>query len=392
MQTLDPLNPLMAVIALALALGISALFQMGIGAPKVQGRFVSIDGLRGYLAFFVFLHHSSIWYFYLRKGVWEVPPSNLFTHFGQSSVALFFMITGFLFFHKILEGKRKPIDWGRLYVSRFLRLTPLYLFAMVLLGVIVVVLSGGIRSEPWMTFFKNVISWILFTIPGAPDVNGVKDTAMILAGVNWSLSYEWLFYLFLPLLALTQRLVVPRRYLVLAGLGILIWVGGSYSLRHLQAFLAGVVAAYVVRDERFLRFAVTRNASWLILGAMAGALFFFSTAYQTAPMTLLFVVFVLVGGGNSFFGVLTSSVARTLGEAAYSIYLLHGISLFVVFRFVLGFEVARSLSPLVHWAVIFSLTPVLIALCFCTFLWIESPAMAQTLRLTAWLRRGRSRQ
>lgn len=31
-------------------------------------RISSIDGLRGYLAFGVFMHHSCIWYFYLRTG------------------------------------------------------------------------------------------------------------------------------------------------------------------------------------------------------------------------------------------------------------------------------------------------------------------------------------
>ncbi|MFC6337438.1 acyltransferase family protein [Pseudomonas karstica] len=65
--------------------------------PSSQGRFVTIDGLRGYLAFFVFLHHSCIWYYYLQSGVWALPPSRLFVHFGQMGVALFFMITGFLF-------------------------------------------------------------------------------------------------------------------------------------------------------------------------------------------------------------------------------------------------------------------------------------------------------
>lgn len=33
------------------------------------GRFAAIDGLRGYLAFGVFLHHSCIWFFYLLHGL-----------------------------------------------------------------------------------------------------------------------------------------------------------------------------------------------------------------------------------------------------------------------------------------------------------------------------------
>ncbi|MCC9001654.1 MAG: acyltransferase, partial [Candidatus Competibacter sp.] len=54
-------------------------------------RYPSLDGLRGYLALAVFVSHSSIWYFYLRTGTWDVPPSNVYTQLGQGSVTLFFM-------------------------------------------------------------------------------------------------------------------------------------------------------------------------------------------------------------------------------------------------------------------------------------------------------------
>src|ERR1700737_3166682 len=80
----------------------------------------SIDGLRGYLAFFVFLHHSTMWYFYLRTNNWANPPSNLYRHFGGTSVDIFFMITSFLFFSKLIEAKEGYIDWLKLYISRIL--------------------------------------------------------------------------------------------------------------------------------------------------------------------------------------------------------------------------------------------------------------------------------
>ena len=84
----------------------------------------------GVMALAVFVSHSSIWYFYLRTGTWDVPPSNVYTQLGQGSVTLFFMITGFLFWSKLLDGRQQPIDWSRLYLSRALRLGPLYLVAV----------------------------------------------------------------------------------------------------------------------------------------------------------------------------------------------------------------------------------------------------------------------
>jgi peptidoglycan/LPS O-acetylase OafA/YrhL len=67
----------------------------------VHDRYASLDGLRGYCAFFVFLHHASIWYSYLHTNSWAAPPSHFYNHLGQSGVAIFFMITGFLFFFEI---------------------------------------------------------------------------------------------------------------------------------------------------------------------------------------------------------------------------------------------------------------------------------------------------
>ena len=198
---MDIVSPLPAALAVILAVFVCAVLAQRLTPPDAQGRFVAIDGLRGYLAFCVFLHHAVIWFFYLKKDQWDVPPSNLYTHFGQSGVALFFMITGFLFFSKILDGKKNGVDWLRLYVSRFLRLTPLYAVAMIGLLTIVLVLSDYSLREPLGAVLHDVFRWMTFTMRGSPDINGVEGTSIILAGVTWSLPYEWRFYFMLPVFA-----------------------------------------------------------------------------------------------------------------------------------------------------------------------------------------------
>ncbi|UYM62238.1 acyltransferase [Pseudomonas aeruginosa] len=98
---MSPTSALPALACLAVALATCEFIRRLGSARLPASRFVTIDGLRGYLAFFVFLHHSSIWYYYLKDGLWQLPPSRLYAHFGQTSVALFFMVTGFLFAHKL---------------------------------------------------------------------------------------------------------------------------------------------------------------------------------------------------------------------------------------------------------------------------------------------------
>ena len=67
-------------------------------------RLGAIDGLRGYLALLVFIHHFEITWYWHNTGEWSSPP---YLNFGTVGVSIFFMITGYLFVHKILTNRRK---------------------------------------------------------------------------------------------------------------------------------------------------------------------------------------------------------------------------------------------------------------------------------------------
>ena len=384
---MDPLSILPAIAAVTAAIATAYLIAWLVGPPSDQGRFTSIDGLRGYLAFFVFLHHSSIWYFYLRSDQWKVPPSNLYTHFGQSSVAIFFMITGFLFFSKLIDGRRRDLDWGKLFVSRFMRLVPLYLFAMFLLFFVVGLLSHGLFNEPATHLVKCAIKWLGFTVLGSPNLNGINHTSIIVAGVTWSLPYEWLFYFSLPLLAIFVGLKPPPVYLAF-GLVCVVLMASTWhpGLHHLFSFLGGIVASILVRSHSFRQFSAKNTSSLLVLCLIATTIIIFHSAYGIIPTTLLSLAFSLIAGGNSLFGILVNPTSRTLGEMAYSIYLLHGIILFVIFNFFIGQNEAKSYSAINHWLLIVYVTPPLILSSYCTFRLIERPAIKSTNFTVSWLR------
>ena len=382
--TLDPVSSLPGVIAVALALATAFLLARRFGAPPVQGRFSSIDGLRGFLAFFVYLHHSCIWYFYLHTGRWVPPPSNLYTHFGESSVALFFMITGFLFFSKLLDERERKIDWLKLYVSRFLRLVPLYFSVMTLLFITVFALSKGTLREPLPKLIVGITRWLGFTIFGGPPLNGVNETSLIVASVTWSLPYEWVFYFLLPLMAVLIRVRPPLVYFgaSVVGLG-LIFLYPNYKY---LIFLGGVFAALLVRLECFCKIAVSKSLSVVAIACLAAAVAVFPTAYQVAPMMLIAFFFIIVAAGNSLFGLLNYVTTRTLGEYSYGIYLTHGFILFVTFNFFIGLPESRHLSVLEFWSVIAGISPVLVLVCFLAYRFIERPAMQQTGKVTMWIR------
>jgi len=378
---MDPVSPLPALSVLLVAFATSFLLVRKFGSPPVQGRFTTIDGLRGYLAVSVFLHHSCIWYFYLRTGKWQLPPSNLYTHLGQSGVALFFMITGLLFFSKLIDGRSKSIDWRKLFISRFLRLVPLYLFSMLLLFLIVAYISHGILNESIPKLMREAIRWIGLR---KPDINGLENTYIIISGVNWSLPYEWFFYFSLPLLALFVGVRAPMPYMALgiaSVVGMAMW---PLQIHNIVSFFGGIAASFLMRSKTFRRFSVSNTASIVVLFCAGITITAFPSADGFVPFLLLSVAFALIASGNSMFGVLVSPASRFLGEFAYSIYLLHGIALFIVFNFILGFPESQAITPISHWLIVIGITPFLILACFFTFRFIERPAMQSAANVSAW--------
>jgi len=386
-----PMSVVPAMVGLALALLTAWVISRRADFSSTQARFVTLDGLRGYLAYGVLLHHAAIWYGYLQTGLWDQPPSALYRSLGRGGVAMFFMITAFLFGHKLLQAPDSRFDWKRLFVGRVCRLAPLYLFAVAALFVIVAILSKGSLTEGIFRLSQHALAWILFTIPGYPDLNGIHNTYLIVAGVMWTLVYEWFFYLLLPLLALWLR---PRdrpaaRWIVVSAVGVCA-VGALLPGEkvYLLAFAIGLTAARLAGSKKFAAWAKSRAASWVVLLTLILAVWLSrwpSTTRIVLTLASLGLGFCLVASGCAFFGVLTWRVSRALGEWAYGIYLLQGLVLFTVFHFVLG---GRPLRADAFWLWIMAATPVLVALSALTYRWIEVPGIALTRR---WAPTGRTK-
>jgi peptidoglycan/LPS O-acetylase OafA/YrhL len=383
---LNPTSFVPALVATLAATFVAWLLSRNSKPVAAADRFLSIDGLRGYLALFVFLHHSCVWYFYLRSGRWETPPSQLYVHFGQSSVALFFMITSFLFYSKLINARHRSFDWEQLYIARFLRLAPLYLFALAAMLFTVILMSAGVLHDAPGKVALDVLRWLTFAILGHPDINGLKVAEIVLAKVVWTLPYEWLFYLVLPLFALSVGIRPPWPYLLLG----LLAVAGALIHRFdpiiLLMFAGGIIAAVLVRCKWFGEFAASGTAAMLAVMSIGTAMALFPSAYGFAPFVLLALFFCLVAAGNDLFGLLTGPAARKLGQMAYSVYLLHQLILYATFNFIVGATRSRLLSPMAHWAIVIGIVPALLLICQTTFTVIEHPLMQETRNVANWLK------
>ena len=121
------------------------------------GRYGALDGLRGVLAYGVMSHHAVTSYIYFTTGVWEWSNNATLNQLGQSTVALFFMITGFLFTEKCTAPS---VNWRNLYVSRFSRLVPLYAVVILVLFTVVMALSDFELNVPRLEFVKELAQWL----------------------------------------------------------------------------------------------------------------------------------------------------------------------------------------------------------------------------------------
>ena len=375
-------SPLGAAGALAVALVTVALLQRRFGAPPAPRRFASLDGLRGYSAFLVFLHHSAAWPSFARTGVWALPPTRLYIHFGQSSVSIFFMITAFLFWSKLIDARTRPIDWRRLYVSRIMRLTPLFVFFVALLWIVALATNGFLLRTSVSRAGLGTLQWLTFTIAGMPNLN-LAPTATVIGGAAWSLPYEWWFYLSLPLAGLLIGLRPARAWLALAAAGTLggvWWISDHAGWSSAAVFCGGIAAALLVRQPA-IRGAARHPAASIVCIAALVAVTRFATAFAPAPLLLLSLAFAIIACGNSLFGVLESRAARGLGEIGYSIYLLHSVALYITFGLVLGAEGTAALSMAAYWSVVDACGAAVVVISFVTFRMIEAPAIASVDRV-----------
>ncbi|MHC0448391.1 acyltransferase family protein [Flavobacterium sp. 3-218] len=342
----------------------------------VDVRYPEIDGLRGYLAFFVFLHHSYIWRFFLQSGEWNEPKSNLFNHFGQTTVAFFFVITAFLFTLKLINSKNKKINWRAYISARAYRLFPMYLVSVGIIFFIAGYLTNFTSKIPLFENIKSILSWLFFNVKKGLNINGLEDSYLLNAGVTWTLPYEWAFYFLLPLIALFFKIKINYKTLILftATAALIMIINGS-SLRHFFPFLGGIIAAVLINKNIFGSVLKQKKYTFLAIILIACSIYFFNSGRKPIPIIITSIVFIIIASGNNFFGILSSAFSRKFGQITYSIYLLHGTLLFVVFYFIIGFERAKKLTDFEFWSIIACCVFPLIFISQLAFKYIEHPMM-----------------
>lgn len=343
-------------------------------AAEEKSHYQGIDGLRGFLAFGVFFTHAQVNYQFHQRGDLHRPDAAFYSTLGEFSVALFFVITAFLFWSKVLKTEGR-ISALRLYQGRNRRLTPMYVVSVLLVLLVVAYRTGFQLQVPASELAYQILMWFtygLFAIPQLPDINGLAETHSI-QSVYWTLTFEWQFYLLLPLLAL-----LPFRTISLCAVMCVFAFLTPFPpvVIIVLNFAFGAVAAWIFHhyDPRPYLHGKKFDAIMLLILVLLLSLF---ERGQGIPQYVLgFVFFMLLASGNNLFGILVSRPVKFLGIISYSVYLLHNIIISVVFHHFYQIRDFDSVSPLVFWLVTAACGVLVVIASAYSYRFVEHPFLA----------------
>lgn len=283
-------------------------------------RYLFLDGLRGIAAISVINTH--IWrlahYGFTFEGY---NPQLQYNHFfGSIGVQIFFCITGFLFFDQIIK-KKATFDWEKFFKARIKRLVPIYIVA-ISLCVIMFLCFDTTRTLKSLDYYK-IIRLFFFGFYGAgagEDIGGANPGVYTV--VIWTLSFEWAFYLFMPILCV----IVKSTYLFIIALiaSTALAATGYYSGSELlwPLFATGGIAAYLFNKGVEVK-GLASHALILVAAALVGLYFYVGQkrlyiVNSYLIVSAFFIIFIIAR--NKLF---ENKTLVYLGEVSYSLYLLH---------------------------------------------------------------------
>jgi peptidoglycan/LPS O-acetylase OafA/YrhL len=341
-------------------------FYSQLSSEATAGRVSMIDGLRGWLALAVFFTHAASMYSWFAHGRWGGTQAGFFGMTGEVGVSLFFMITGFLFWGRVLRsGGRLNVE--ALYTSRLRRIVPMYLVSVAMSLTVVAALSEFTLQTSPISLIRELRAWLSFGYLYAGDINGVKDAHYINA-VYWTLAYEWSFYIALPLLAVLAR---GWRSYALFPVAFIYCLQVPVTLN----FMAGAFVAILSHKNLINGRLKALTLAPLPLASLA-AVFMFPGAFALAPVALLFVFFLFVVAGNSLFGLLASRPAKLLGTISYSIYLTHCVVIYAVVFVVNAYLPIGSMPLDQYWIVVAAAAAICVLISASTYRYVEHPFIA----------------
>lgn len=341
---------------------------------RTQSPITPMEGLRGIAVFLVFLvHYSTFAEPFVPQNSFISSIHKFIFSIGNVGVDLFFVLSGYLIYGTLIK-KKQP--FGPYLLRRIKRIYPTFIFVFL----IYLCLSYIFPNEsklPEISFGKAI--YIVQNLLLLPGIFKIEPLIM----VAWSLSYEFFYYLLIPILLFLLNLrkwKLKSRisfWLVISIFGFLL---GDYYANNFRLimFVSGILLFEFMSLDS-LKFPRFSGLFGLVISLLLFGYFSSISLDNKIIKLMLFISFFIVcfesfTRKNGSAMVFNYRPMRWLGNMSYSYYLIHGITLKALF---LIFEKANGLiisggdyMYLYMWIPVFVIT---LITSFILFIFVEKP-------------------
>ncbi len=311
--------------------------------------------------------------------------NNVF-NFGGAGVDFFFALSGFIIFYIHQKDIEQPQKLQPFFLKRLIRVYPLY-WLVLGLKIGTSLLFGydpDLHNRTILEIFQAIV---LF-----PQDRSILSSSFL--GVSWTLSFEIFFYFVFGLaIWFPKRIMLPLIAAWLLGsfgslVGISPFPHGSmlrefwFSPLNLE-FALGCWSAYLVRRHRFSNGQGIFNFGLFLL-SISIALEIYTSIHKLPPITLSSLItfgipcWILIIGAvtlESERTIKVSPILSEIGNASYSIYLIHGFLINNFSKILPNISPAITQSP---W--LLNVSGILIAIasllvCCLVYKYVEQPML-----------------
>jgi peptidoglycan/LPS O-acetylase OafA/YrhL len=290
-----------------------------------------MEGIRGFAVFLVFLvHYVTLIEPWLLENSVSSQSAEYLRRIGNLGVDLFFVLSGFLIYGMLIE---KPRPFKSYLARRIQRIYPTFTVVFIIYLALSVAFPAESKIPGDTGAAVIFIAQNFLLLPGLLEITPIITVA-------WSLSYEFIYYLVIPILigALCMRSWRFQYRLLffvavsVCGFAYVSLNGGPIGL---LMFIPGILV-YEFLESKSVRDLPPVGLPSLFLAI--GAVIVLSDLgtngwWKYALLYILFFVFCLecflLSGLTS--RIFSSSPLRWLGNMSYSYYLIHGLSLKAIF-------------------------------------------------------------
>ncbi len=347
--------------------------------------------LRGFAALSVLIHHFSGVFWSLREtvsnlinapvlSVTHATPkyvtllySTILFNWGTFGVALFFLISGF-----VIPFSLQKFTWKEFAINRFFRIVPTYVvgFTITLLAIY---FSGLFFDKHFPYHFKETL---IHYIPGLRDLLGIRN----MDGIIWTLEIEIKFYIICAMALIWFRKGSLFVFLIPVFLGFsaillnpkmtaLMQIGGlSFRYAAIYALMAqylvfmfiGVAFNYYYRKIISLeKISILIAFLFILFALVSKSSIYKETFHQIWSCGFALLVFAFAYASPRLFK--SNKVFDFLADISYPLYVVHGVSGFVLMRILMEVGLNESLCLILA-------TTIMILLAFALHKMVEMPA------------------